>query len=325
MVRGGYDLQAVRMNIGLRLYANFSSKLTDQPAAPFSEDDEMSEEAKKIMVQLKESYKRLTDGIARNRTLPDEKNFKGDELISSFAELTLVDQYIRIETQEALSFRQLHAILNKIPIYTEWLMNQKGVGPAMAGVLITYFNPKQAAHASAFSMYAGLDVAADGAGRSRRREHLVEREYEKKDGTMGTRMSVTYNPFLKTKMVGVLGPSFIKTRSPWRDHYDRYKHRLETDPNRNRINVNAWKKIYAKIKKEKGDEASIADMREYWPPGRIHAASNRYMVKMFLYEFWAKWRELEGLPVTPPYHEGVMGHVHHGKPDPDQPEAASNP
>lgn len=311
MVRGAYDLQGLRMQVGLRLVANFRSKLSDQPSEE-GDGDEMSEEAEKLIDQLKASYKRLTDGIvARNRVLPDETKFSGDELISTFAELTLVDQYVRLEAQEALHFRQMHAILHKIPIYTEFLMKQKGIGPAMAGVLITYLDPHAANHVSSFWKYAGLDVAQDGAGRSRRREHLVEREYVTKNGTKAKRMSVTYNPFLKTKMAGVLGPSFIKTGSPWREHYDRYKHRIVSDPARTKIGVDEWKKIFAQKKKELGDEMSIGHMKEYWSPGRIHAAANRYCVKMFLAEFWAVWRRLEGLPVTPTYHEGVMGHVHH--------------
>src|SRR5262249_9185001 len=115
--------------------------------------------------------------------------------------------------------------------------------------------------------------------------------------------------FLKTKLAGVLGPSFIKTGSTWRQQYDNYKHRITTDPNRIKITVNEWKAKYKKLKKENPD-ASISEMKEFWTRGRIHAASNRYMVKMFLAEFWTTWRKMEGLPLTPTYHEGVMGHVH---------------
>jgi hypothetical protein len=51
---------------------------------------ELSEDAKKMIDLLKESYGRLTDGVARNRTLPTEKGFRGDELISEYSELILV-------------------------------------------------------------------------------------------------------------------------------------------------------------------------------------------------------------------------------------------
>lgn len=309
MVRGAYDLQGLRMQVGLRLVANFRSKLTDQPSQEEEGEDEMSEEAVKLIDQLKASYRRLTDGVARNRTLPDEKKFTGDELVSTFAELTLVDQYIRLEKQENLQFNQFVYTLEKIPIYNEYLKDQRGIGLAMAGVLITYLDPHNANHISSFWRFAGLDVAEDGAGRSRRKEHLVERTYINKAGEEATRMSVTYNPFLKTKLAGVLGPSFIKTGSPWRQQYDNRKHRVQTDPNRMKITVGEWQAKYKKLKRENPD-ATIGDMKEFWTPGRIHADANRYMVKMFLAEFWTRWRTLEGLPLTPTYHEGVMGHVH---------------
>ena len=76
----------------------------------------------------------------------------------------------------------------------------------MAGVIIAYLDPKRARHVSSFWKYAGLDVDK-GSGRSRREEHLVERDYIDRNGDAKTRLGVTYNPFLKTKLMGVLGPS----------------------------------------------------------------------------------------------------------------------
>jgi len=56
-------------------------------------------------------------------------------------------------------------VLERIPIYTEFLEQERGVGPAMAGVLVTYLDPHKARHVSSFWRYAGLDVGADGRGR----------------------------------------------------------------------------------------------------------------------------------------------------------------
>ena len=306
MCKGAYDLQKLRMQCGLRLWANFNAKLKQQ-ANPAAEDtetdaDEMSEEAEKLIAQLKASYVRLTDGIARNRTLPAQKGFNGDELISTFTELTLVDQYIQLEKQEARHFRQMTPLLEEIPIYSTYLKQERGIGPAMASVLISYLDPAKADHISAFWRYAGLDVGPDGMGRSRREEHLVERTYIDKNGQQKTRMGVTYNPFLKTKLAGVLASSFLRQKSRWSDVYSNYKHRITTDPNRTKVTVTEWKRMH----KAGGMDA----VRGVWTPGRIHNASSRYMLKMFLAELWTKWRTLEGLPLTPTYHEAVMGHVH---------------
>src|SRR5260221_201548 len=165
MVRGAYDLQALRMQTGLRLSANFRAKLKvhEDDLKEDEETGELSAAAKKVIDQLKPSYRRLCEGVARNRTLPAEKGFTGDHLISAYSELILVDQYIALERQEDTQFRQMQSVLDKIPIYTQYLAAQKGIGPAMAGVLISYFDPHKAKYASSFWKYGGLDVGADGA------------------------------------------------------------------------------------------------------------------------------------------------------------------
>jgi hypothetical protein len=311
MVRGAYDLQQIRIQTGLRLCANFNSKLTDVLNEDTGEE-EMGERAQSIIKLLKESYTRMTDGVARNRTLPDQAGFKGDELISTYSELVLIDQYLRIEGAEAKNFRQFEQLLLNIPIYTHWLQHQRGVGPAMAAVLITSLDPHKARNISGFWRYAGMDVAEDGYGRSRRAEHLIDHEYTDKEGNLKTRKGVTFNPFLRTKLLGVLATSFLRTASPWREVYDGYKHRLQTSPAREKVTVGVWKE------RRKAGE----DMRHVWVPGRIHNASMRYMVKQFLAQLWLKWRELEGLPVTDPYSVAVQGARPHGM---DSPRAASNP
>ncbi|HEX8836274.1 MAG TPA: hypothetical protein VF748_05000, partial [Candidatus Acidoferrum sp.] len=67
MVRGAYDLQKLRIQMGLRLCANFRARLGTPEV---SDEGELSNEALGIIAQLKQSYGRLTDGVARNRTLP---------------------------------------------------------------------------------------------------------------------------------------------------------------------------------------------------------------------------------------------------------------
>jgi hypothetical protein len=75
-----------------------------------------------------------------------------------------------------------------------------------------------------------------------------------------------------------------------------------SDPARTKVTVSEWKKLH---------KAGEVDLKQYWTPGRIHTASTRYMVKQFLQELWAKWRELEGLPVTVPYSVEKLGNRPH--------------
>jgi hypothetical protein len=302
MVRGAYDLQQLRMQAGLRLCANFRAKLKQHEDEPELDEDtgELSEEAQGVIDKLRKSFALLTTGIAKNRTLPAREGFVGDPLIGSYSELVLVAQYMALESEEKKQFRQFESLLAEVPIYLSYLSNQKGVGPAMAGVLLTTLDPHKARHVSSFWKYAGIDVATDGRGRSRRAEHLVERSYINKDGKEATRQGVTYNPWLKTKVTGVLAGSFLRSGSPWREAYDNYKRRIETDPNREKCSVVEWKK------RHKAGE----NVERLWTPGRINNAAKRYMCKQFLADLWTNWRKLEGLPVTPSYNEARRGYAH---------------
>jgi hypothetical protein len=398
MTFSAYDLQMIRMQMGLRLTANFRNKLkreegdddlTEEEQEEFEQEKEelLSEKAIKLIDELKESYRRLTDGVARNRRLPKSQGFIGDALVSEFTELVLVDQYIQIEKNEKLQFRQLEDVLEPIPVYQNWLRDQSGIGPAMAAVLLSYFDPEKAPHVSNFWSYAGLDVANTeffitniqkdkaeqelvrlsliapnqnlaigepviegasaaelkasgmvgiyriiGRGRSRRAEHLIDREYTKKDGTTAIRKSVTYNPWLKSRLLGAMGTSFLRTPNcNWRDYYDNYRHRIMSDPNRIKITSETYKKAYKALnenepyqltkiisgwddKKAITTEADITihHISEVWPPLRIHRAAIRYMVKQFLIWFWVEWRKAEGLPITLTYAEAKLGIRHSG-------------
>lgn len=279
MVRGAYDIQKLRIMMGNRIVANFKAKLGQKPGMS---EEELEEAEKTILTSLRASYKKITDGVT---TLPRQSSFKGDEVISSYTELVLVDQYLSLEQQEDKQFSRLKNVLKDFPVYNEFLVTVHGVGPAMAGVIVSEINIHAAQYPSSLWKYAGLDVvAADGKGRSRKKEHLEESEYINKDGETATKRGITFNPFLKTKLVGVLGSSFIKqsaTKCQYRKIYDDYKHRLEHMP--------------AHADKSKGHR---------------HNMAVRYAVKRFLADLYTAWRTLEGLPVATEYSEGKLGIIH---------------
>ena len=278
IVRGAYDIQKNRIQTGNRLVANFKAKLGQ---APSEKEDTIDKEGQQVLLNLRRSHKLLTEGVA---VFPRQATFKGDEVISNYTELCLVDNYLELEEQEKNHFRRLGHILKEYPVYNSFLHGVTGVGPAMAGVMISEIDITKAEYPSSLHKYAGLDVAPDGQGRSRKKEHLEDTEYTDKDGEVQIKKGITFNPFLKTKLVGVLGSSFIK-QSPdkcvYRKIYDDYKHRLE--------NMDAHKE------KSKGHR---------------HNMAVRYMVKMCLIDLYNAWRPLEGLPVAPTYSEAKLGKVH---------------
>lgn len=373
MTRGTYDLQAVRIQMGNRITGNFKAKLGQKPG--MSEED-MEKWQKDVIEKLRDSYKRITDGIVdEGGKLPSPKKFVGDELISTYTELVLVDSYMGILSNEEKQFSQLGKLLKEERIYTEFLSDIDGIGPSMAGVIVSEIDIRRAEYPSSLAKYAGLDAVTIGkytddagkehvlpadkieafyavnekgitmlaedkypvtimsVGRSRKDFCLVKKEYRAANGEMKMRNSITYNPFLKTKLIGVLAGSFLKSggytvndkrigatkryklaielgfetkeKKPkviaeevitflkkngyvvervahiYGKHYYDYKHRLENSPHH----------------KEKTD-------------GHRHAMALRYMVKLFLYDLYAKWRAIEGLPVAVPYAEGKLGLIH---------------
>lgn len=294
MVRGAYDLQQLRMQMGLRIVNNFKAKLGQEPG---ERETELDTEGADILKRLRLSYARITDGVA---SFPREASFKGEDLISDYTELCLVAMYVNLDRDEKLHFRRLEKVLKHFPIWSEWLLGVKGVGLAMAGVIISEIDISKARYPSSLWKYAGLDVAEDGAGRSRRGEHLVDAEYEDRDGKTKTRKSVTFNPFLKTKLTGVLASSFLRAGdNPYAQIYNDYKHRLESHPKYGIANDDARKAEFKTEKKQK-----------YAPKGHRHNMAMRYMMKIFLVDLYNHWRPIEGLSVAPTYEEAKLGHKH---------------
>jgi len=279
MVRGLYDIQKLRIQMGNRIVANFKAKELGQIAG--KNEDELGGEEQQILALLRARFKKITDGV---KAFPPKGKFKPDEVISSYSELCLMRSYISLETEEHTMTLQLRHSLNEFLIYTEFLKDVRGCGPLMSGVIVSEIDISMARYSSSLWKYAGLDVAHDGQGRSRRKEHLEESSYIDKEGVEKQKLGITFNPFLKTKLIGVLGGSFLKSKSPYSDSYYDYKNRLENHA----------------IHKEK-------------TKGHRHNMAVRYMIKIFLVDVYTHWRELEGLEVSAPYHEAVLGHVHGGE------------
>jgi hypothetical protein len=276
-VRGAYDAQKGRVAFGNRLAAQFRAKIGI--AASTEADEDQTE----ILATIKGDYKRIADALAEGSRI-NPKNFKGAGIISDYAEFSIVKFYMDMLANEEGAFSRLKHILRPIPIYRDFLEKVSGIGPAMAGVIISEIDIHKARTPSSLWKYAGLDVGDDGQGRSRKKQHLVETHYKNREGEDAVRNGITFNPFLKTKIMGVLASSFIKCgNDTYEPIYRQYKHRLESHP------------VYG------AEDVS---------KGRRHNMAMRYMVKMFLIDLYKAWRALEGLEVKPPYHEAKLGMMH---------------
>ena len=303
IVRTIYDIQRTRIQLGGRIFALFCNKFD----LDFDSDDSKKKADDKIE-EIRKSFYRIIDGMntqiikdleskkkLTKRDLKDRSNilknikyltFNKSELIQNVNELVLVSQYEDILENELKHIEMLKFVLETIPFYTDYLHKIRGIGPMMAGVLISEINIYKSKYSSSIHMYAGLDVAPDGKGRTNKECHLVNKKYINKNGEEKEKKSITYNPFLKTKLLGVLAGSFLRTNSPvYRKIYDDYKNRLKNRP----------------------------DLKEH-SDLHINNMAKRYMVKQFLNHLYENWRKYEGLEVHDPYAVAKLGYNPHKSP-----------
>lgn len=379
MIRGVYDLQQIRIQMGNRITTNFKARLglTQDGMS----ERELEKQEKGILDMLRLDYRRLTDGIvtegeeAINAKLPTPKRFKSGEVISTWTELVLVDQYMTLLKDEETNFRRIGKVLEDIPIFQSFLKEVDGVGPAIAGIIISEIDIHKAEYPSSLWAYAGLDAVTVGVymdennkeftvapyqidayylendvnkpmlmhgryevtfksvGRSRKDFCLVDREYINKEGNVATRKSITYNPFLKTKLIGVLGTSFLRSGTSTVDGKKTggakrkemaekigfvLNKELEADEAEQVIaflrtrgyDVVVEPCKYAKVYYSYKARLENDPRHTSKSPGHRHNMALRYAVKQFLAALYVEWRKLEGLPVAPSYAEAKLGLVH---------------
>lgn len=275
VTRGFYDIQKIRIATGNRICSAFRAKL----GVPLNEKAEVGEKEKaKILIKIKAEYAKITLGMIK---FPNKNQFTGTKIISSFTEFCLVRQWYDLMDVEKHHENRVKSIVRDFDLWTKFGVHEKGFGEIMCAVILSEVNIHKCKYSSSLWAYAGLDVAPDGKARSKRKEHLVWREFINKEGKPDKKLSITFNPLVKTKCLGVLGPSFLRAKGPRTQPYYDYKIRLEQHPE--------WSKVV---------------------PAHRHKAANRYMVKMFLIDLYKAWRRIEGLVVYDPYHEAKLGLKH---------------
>ena len=280
LTRSFYDAQKLRIMAGNRIVANIRVRMGQAPGKP---TDEMDEEGKRLLEEVAATYRRITDGLVQTtrRVLIAKITELESGVITDQFEFALAAYYMTLLEREHDLEGSIKEMVEQFPLWEQFLSKVKGCGPLMSAVILSELDPYKARHVSSFWKYAGLDVAEDGKGRSKRAEHLVDVEYVNKRGEKAMKKSITYNPFLKAKLAGVLSGSFLRCASRYSEVYYNYKARLENRP----------------------------DLAEARPIVR-HRMALRYMMKMFLRDLWLAWREIEGLPVTADYATAKLGIMH---------------
>lgn len=298
-VRFIYDLQHMRIMTGNRLTQSFRNTENDSELT----EEQLEKEAKSILSMIQKEYNEIINiegfTVRKLKTILAKGNY---QYIKDEADFQLFKTYDDLVIMEKDNIKILERTLNRHPLYTDFLKDVKGCGPLMSAVIISEFDPYKARHVSSFYKYAGLDVVIDketgiGEGRSKKSNHLEEVTYTNSKGEECTRVGITFNPFLKTKLLGVLGGSFLKSKSPYSNAYYDYKHRKTLQ--------------YGDTTFDSEGNMTIK-LKDGMTAKHIHNMANRYMVKQFIRDLWVAWRTIEGLPVTEPYEVAKLGMNPHG-------------
>ena len=217
--------------------------------------------------------------------------------------------------QEEAIEKELHKVLKRFPIYTEYLVNVKGVGDIAAAHIISNFDIVKATTVSKMWQFAGLNpgmvYGKKAVGKKEYKPTMgqIIAEYEA-DAVHEAKVVVLtdtmikadrltpgflspFNGKLRTALVGVMADGFIKSQSPYVQYY---------------YNMHA-----PESRVKNGMAVGRLDAEDGWKDesaGHRDRAAKRYMVKMFLKDLYVAWRELEGLPVRAPYQEEYLGHKH---------------
>jgi hypothetical protein len=203
------------------------------------------------------AMKRRTDGMDEST-----KEWLGVELESANKELGKLDRRIT-----------KHLKSMSMPIIKSAL-GIKGIGPITVAYLISYIDINKAEHASSLWAYVGYDKPS-------------HERYTKNVAGGG-------NKTLRTVLY-TTADSMIKTRSVYREVYDREKERLSASE---------------KLVMSRNTEGKLNEIM--WKDTKLchrHGAAIRKMMKHFLADLWFVWRELEGLSTRPLYVEEILGHT----------------
>lgn len=183
-------------------------------------------------------------------------------------------------------------IVKNTPEWNEFLKNVKGCGPKMAAVLITEIDPAKAEYPSKIWQFAGLNPGMI-QGKKRKGDEIIATADMVRADKPTAGYVIPYNKYLKTKLMGVLADCMIKAKDPiyTKLYYD-YKSRLEHSENI----------IEGKDMKWAEESKAHRDM-----------AAKRYMIKMFLVDYWKAIRRIHNLPIREPalYSEEYLGIKHH--------------
>ena len=208
--------------------------------------------------------------------------------------------------------KEIQGLLSDWPVWTDWLVKVKGVGPISAGGIWAHVDIRIADSPSKLWHYAGHHVDENG--------QLPHLEKGKKR---------SWNRRLQT-IVWNCGESMVRTHGGYRELYEQFKldeqshQRVEIKPDPEELAGMLLAEQIGKYKagsrvKDKAHAARILKELDMLrpvlcdrTPGHIDRRARRKMRKVFLGHLWTQWRRLEGLPIRQVYivaKDGTHGEI----------------
>jgi len=261
------------------------------------------------MISLSETERKRIRRLVEIYYDTQDVRIRSDHRLRKLGEVQGVNPKILKELEKQIK-EYIKVQIQDLKIVKDYLKGIRGMGPILAGGLLSYFDPHKADHASSFWKYAGLAPEKGEAVMRHRKEKLP------------------YNPRAQV-LCWKIADSFVKHRTPfYRDIYDQVKPIEETklnhpftrvkdeeaskekgkpvfkivnDPKKCPLfpeHCSAYKKMVAKAERQHKRPPSLSKV-----PCAKHVdyRARRKMVKRFLADFWVVWRRFEGLPVSKPY------------------------
>jgi hypothetical protein len=212
----------------------------------------------------------------------------------------LANLYAALKHQETSLLQAVSDALETHPAWS-WLRRVKGVGPSLAGKLLSRLDVERAETPSAFWAFCGLatvpavvyacdlcgfrmevaetqSLGGEHSARGTRNRCPAKARRIEGDAVADLRIAqprpargerASYSLQAKT-LCYLFGVSFLRTRSPYAEVYHRSK-----------------------------DE--LVRTRPAWSARRRHRTALRKCEKLFLAHLWLVWRDAEGLPIVLPY------------------------
>lgn len=228
-------------------------------------------------------------------------------------------------SQESILKAQAMSEIAGHPLWVTWLSHLYGIGPCLAGGILSWINIEKCHHASNLIAYCGQSVVVEqyicpSCGATAKPEEVpgIQERLAKGLPHEAARCScgkfyriaghaprrekgklLGYNPHCKT-LCWKIGESFVKQKknSGYGKLYDSFRLEIEAK-------IAANNGFCHKVHKDK--EGKLINEGKCFD-AHVHAMAKRAMVKVFLSHLYLKWRDLLGLPVTEPFAFGMLGH-----------------